>query len=109
MTVSKGSIIIIIRFLNGVLQGCPASAMLFNLALDPFLVAFERILEYGRKGIVRACADDLVFSLSRLANLELLFPIYQQAKNLAGLKLKPRKCSIIPENGDHSWSDWACF
>ena len=27
---------ILIRFLSGVLQGCPASAFLFNNALDPF-------------------------------------------------------------------------
>ena len=85
-----------IPFLSGVLQGCPASAMLFNLALDPFLSDFERKLEYGNKGIVRACADDVAFSLQRLAHLPLLFPVYSAAQRFAGLSLKPRKCKIIP-------------
>ena len=63
VTMSGGKLLVIISFLSGVLQGCPASALLFNLALDPFLVAFERALDFGKKGIVRACADDLVFAL----------------------------------------------
>ena len=70
--------------------------MLFNLALDPFLAAFERTLEFGRKGVVRACADDLSFALARLAHLPLLVPIYTSAEKLAGLCLKPAKCKIAP-------------
>jgi len=70
--------------------------MLFNLALDPFLVAFERALDFGSKRIVRACADDLVFSLARLANLPLFFPIHSAAERLAGLCLKPCKCKVVP-------------
>ena len=96
VTVHNGVPIILIRFLSGVLQGCPASAMLFNLALDPFLAAFERALDFGNKGIVRACADDVSFALCRLAHLPLLFPIFSAAEHLAGLCLKPRKCKIIP-------------
>ncbi len=53
----------IIHFLSGVLQGCPASALLFNNSLDPCLAYFARVLEKGRKGIFRACADDLAFAL----------------------------------------------
>jgi len=88
--------IVIIRFLSGVLQGCPASGWLFNNALDPFLVLFSRVLENGRKGIFRACADDLSFSLSRLKHLNLIYPIYASAESFAGLKLHPKKCVIIP-------------
>ena len=92
----NGETFIIIMFLSGVLQGCPASGWLFNNALDPFLVMFDRALENGRKGIFRACADDLSFSLSRLKHLNLIYPIYTTAESLAGLKLHPKKCVIIP-------------
>jgi len=87
---------IIIKFLSGVLQGCPASGWLFNSALDPFLFSFARVLDQGRKGVVRACADDLSFALSRLKHLILLFPIYAAACKLAGLELHPKKCVIVP-------------
>jgi len=96
VTWDQGKWIVIIYFLSGVLQGCPASAMLFNLALDPFLAAFECALEFGRKGIVRACADDIAFALSRLSHLRVLFPIYDCAQHIAGLSLKPKKCKIVP-------------
>jgi len=59
VTWDQGKSIVIIHFLSCVLQGGPASAMLLNLALDPFLAAFECALEFGRQGIVRACADDI--------------------------------------------------
>ena len=96
VTIHNGDVVILIRFLSGVLQGCPASAMLFNLALDPSLAAFERCLEFGKKGIVRVCAGDVCFALQRLAHLPLLFPIYSAAEKLAGLKLKPPKCKVVP-------------
>ena len=51
---------------------------------------FSRVLEDGKKGILRACADDVAFSLSRLKHVKLLFPIYQEAELLAGLGLHPK-------------------
>ena len=57
---------------------------------------FERVLEHGRRGIVRACADDIAFSLARLSHLELIFPIYEKAQNIAGLTLKIKKCNLTP-------------
>ena len=94
--VHEGSIFIIIQFLSGVLQGCPASGWLFDSAIDPFLACFHNKLEEGRKGIVRACADDLSFALSRMKHLTILFPIYLMAQILAGLTLHPNKCVIVP-------------
>ena len=83
-------------FASGVLQGCPASAFLFNLSLDPFLFSFQKRLEENRAGILRACADDIGASLRALRHLALLAPIFQLAKKLAGLSLKPSKCVLIP-------------
>ena len=59
---------------SGVHQGCPASAFLFDVAVDPILVAFEEALEQGPTGtsnpaafgIVRTCADDIGTALLSL-------------------------------------------
>ena len=77
------------------LQGCPASAFLFNLAPDPFLVRFETALASKQAGILRACADDIGAALRALKYLLLLKPIFDDAARLAGLHLKPAKCNII--------------
>jgi hypothetical protein len=45
---------------------------------------------------VRACADDLTFSLCRLKHLTTLLPIYETAQLIAGLTLHPDKCVVIP-------------
>ena len=50
---------VFIHFLSGVLQGCPASAFLFNNAIDPFLASFDNILRNKHAGIVRTCADNI--------------------------------------------------
>ena len=73
----KGKHHILINFLSGVLQGCPASAFLFNNALDPFLTSFDKILRDNDAGIVRACADDMGISLRKLKHMHLIDPMYQ--------------------------------
>ena len=85
-----------IQYLSGVLQGCPASGWLFDSALDPFLIAFNSKLRFEEKGIVRACADDLSFALSRLKHLLLLYPVYSDAERLAGLVLHLKKSMLVP-------------
>ena len=97
--------------MSGVLQGCPASGMLFNSALDPFLFAFCSALGNGSKGIIRGCADDIGFALSGMKHLNLLYPIYQQAEALAGLALHPSKCVLVPlcdisEHQIHTIKGW---
>ena len=96
VTITNGVMQTIICFFSGVLQGCPGSALLFNNSLDPLSFMFKRKLEGGRKGIIRACADDLTFALSRLSHIRLLHPTYVQAETLAGLSLKPKKCKVVP-------------
>ena len=41
----------ILKFLSGVLQGCPASAFLFNNSLDPFLVKTHSIIREKTGGL----------------------------------------------------------
>jgi len=86
----------LIAFLSGVLQGCPGSAFLFNNGLDPFLYLMYNKLREANRGIGRACADDIGVCLARLKHLQLLYPIFHSAQELAGLKLKPVKCVLVP-------------
>ncbi len=92
----NGILSLMFYFYSGVLQGCPASAFLFNIALDPFLTLFHNALREKGSGIVRACADDLGAALQSLKRLMLVFPIFKNAQTLAGLLLKPPKCILIP-------------
>ena len=91
-----GHVYCVVHFLSGVLQGCPGSAFLFNNALDPFLYLMQRELSARKAGISRACADDIGVALRRLSHLNLLHPIFSDARSSAGLELKPPKCVIVP-------------
>ena len=94
--VRNGVTYMFVNFLSGVLQGCPASAFLFNNALDPFPLEFHNALRSKNAGIVRACADDIGISLIRLKHVELIAPVYNDCKTFAGLELKPSKCVLVP-------------
>jgi len=83
-------------FLSGVLQGCPASAFIFNLVLDPFLAMFEHALSVRARGVLRACADDIGVALRTLSQFKLMEPVFKLASKYAGLTLKPKKCVLIP-------------
>ncbi len=83
-------------FEAGVLQGCPASAFLFNLSVDPFLNFFQKQLDLRAYGMLRACADDIGAALRTLSALWYLRAVFERAQGLAGLSLKPIKCIIIP-------------
>ncbi len=78
----KGNTNTLINLFSGVLQGCPASAFLFNNAPDPFLTNFDNVLRANKAGIVRACADDIGISLRRLKYLQLTYPIYCNCNDL---------------------------
>ena len=82
----------------GVLQGCPMSATLFILAIDPFLIHFEQALSGKYEGIVRACADDVGIALADFRSLEVVEKVFHFAKECANMCLKPKKCNIIPLN-----------
>ena len=91
----NGKKLVVIQFLSGVLQGCPASAFLFNNAMDPFFRDLDKHLTERKAGIIRACADDLGAALRALKFLIGLPPIFSTAQDLAGLTLKPSKCHLV--------------
>ena len=74
----------------------PRISFLFNNALDPFLNLMHNTLRKANHGIARACADDIGVCLTRLKHLSLLYPVFQSSRDLAGLKLKPQKCVLVP-------------
>ena len=80
---------------SGVLQGCPLAALLFVIAMEPFLVMFRTSIEDGALGVLRACADDLALVLKDLASLTIVHRIFEFVEQLAGLTLKIRKCFLI--------------
>ena len=80
----------------GVLQGCPWSGFLFAISLDPFLWWISSVLHASDCGVVRACADDIGGSFKRLSALLLVSPVFDAARLAATLRLKPRKCIIVP-------------
>ena len=92
----NGNIFVLIRFLSGVIQGCPASAFLFNNAIDPFLASFDKALRSRHAGIVRACADDIGIVLKQLKHLRIIHLIFNDCKSHAGLALKPPNCVLVP-------------
>ena len=55
----------------GAIQGDPAASLAFLLAFDPFIRLMARLLDTGKRGLVRGCADDLGFALR---SAELLRP-----------------------------------
>ena len=44
---------------SGVIQGCPMASLLFVLAMEPFVVLFNRRIELQHLGLIRLCADDI--------------------------------------------------
>ena len=84
---------------SGVLQGCPLSATLFLMCINPFLIHFEQSLVRSDAGIVRACADDIGAAISNYTHLKLLFDVFKRAAEVSNLHLKPKKCNKGQKEG----------
>ena len=109
---ASGSKVFLFWYLAGVLQGCPASAFIFDMCLDPFLNAFQKAIGDHGRGVVRACADDIGAALQSHRSLKYMFPVFEEAEFCAGLSLKCVKCNIVPtseicsENTQHTIKSW---
>lgn len=87
--------------LVGIIQGCPASGMVFAVASHPFfqmLASKQRALNLRVpcSMALRGCADDIGAALSSYKFLSILKPVFDKAQIFAGLRLKAGKCVIIP-------------
>eukprot|EP00959_Pyramimonas_sp_CCMP1952_P144443 3023698-Pyramimonas_sp.AAC.1 len=82
--------------LCGVIQGCALSGSLFAAATSAFLEDLRFGLEVWRRGILRACADDVGGVPFDRLDLRYLSRVMKVAEKIANLKLKPPKCLIAP-------------
>eukprot|EP00959_Pyramimonas_sp_CCMP1952_P145182 3039925-Pyramimonas_sp.AAC.1 len=62
---------------SGIIQGCALSGSLFAAALSPALRDLCRSFEVPRRGIKRACADNLGGAID---DLRLLLPLHRAMK-----------------------------
>ena len=95
-TALEGHMQLLFVVLSGVIQGCPLASAVFVIALNPWLLRIQAELEIPKRGIVRACADDLGFVLRAFAHLSLLFAIFTDMAHVANLQLKAVKCVLVP-------------
>ena len=80
---------------GGVRQVCPASGVLFALALDPVTRWLANRVCTGL-GTLRAYADDVGLALISIRHaLIYLCLAFRIVEELTGLKLKPGKCHIV--------------
>ena len=92
----KGSWEFAFRVTAGVLQGCPLSASLFVIVMDPFLRDFQQCLVDKSYAVVFACADDLGTAVIDLFVLEQLARVFEVMNAVACLVLQTKKCVIVP-------------
>ena len=83
-----------IWILCGVLQGCPLSATLFVLALQPFLAIVRSRLRPNE--LICACAKDLLSVVRSLDSLIFLHRAFLFLRRISGLALNVKKLQFIP-------------
>ena len=83
------------RILAGVRTGCPLSATLFVLSLNPFLELINWLSDGPKISKTCVCADDVGSALRSLQGLRTLHSVLKLAEQVAGLHLKPSKCFLV--------------
>jgi hypothetical protein len=89
---------------RGVKQGCPLSAFLFNIAIDPIFSYLESVMKETLGGYhsevlgttyAQAYADDIVLVDETLEGLQKQIDAYERFLTFAGIKLNPDKCEVF--------------
>ena len=84
------------RVTAGVLQGCPLSASLFVIAMDPFSRDFQQHLVHKSYTAIFACADDPGTAVLNLFVLKQPARVFKVMNAVACLVLQIKKCVIAP-------------
>ena len=87
---------LLFNIMCGVLQGCPLSSTLFVMCINPFLEHMDQSIFARNLGVVRACADDVGAALKSFHTLSKLHLVFQWARRISNLTLKPIKCNLVP-------------
>ena len=61
---------------NGVLQGCPLAALLFVIAMDPFVQFLNAAIDSMSLGVTCLCADDIAIALRSWAQLVDVYNVF---------------------------------
>ena len=80
---------------SGVLQGCPLSAILFTLAIDPLLHMLSKTIIKSGAGRVSACADDIAIAVQRAEQLKGIAKTFEIFESISGMSLAPAKCVVL--------------
>lgn len=86
----EGGTLFFSRITASVLQGSPFSGSMFAMVMDALLQALGRAA-WPRKGLLRACADDVASVLCHMAMVGVLAPIVSDTQRACGLSLHRRK------------------
>ena len=79
----------------GVRTGCPLSATLFLLAMNPFVYLINTFSDGPKLSKSCLCADDIGSALRALKSLKVQYSIFQLAAKVSMMKLKPAKCYLV--------------
>jgi hypothetical protein len=97
-----GACVEVFTITSGVEQGCPLRPLLFVIALDPFLRAMQATM--GPRSLVRGYADDIALVLQQLwKEAPAVARLFSTLQAMAGLRLKPKKCVMIPLWSTTGW------
>ena len=91
--VGTGELLFIV--LSGVRTGCPLSATLFLLALNPFVHMLNYLIVDPVVPSSCLCADDVGSALRALKSLSVHRSVFNLCARVAGMHLKPSKCFIV--------------
>jgi len=80
---------------GGAKTGCPASSILFLLAVNPIVDMFLLLCDGPKLATTRICADDIGSALRKLRDIKRQASIFNIAAAVAGLHLKDVKCVLI--------------
>eukprot|EP00973_Karenia_brevis_P034095 4703570-Karenia_brevis.AAC.1 len=81
---------------SGVIQGSPTAALFFVLGMEPFVRMLEFKINNKVLGLSRLCADDIGCVLENIKHLEHLYTIFNWMEAVSALRVKPKKCLLIP-------------
>jgi len=82
-----------LTLLSGLTQGCPASCILYLIAVDPLLAAFERL--YGA-GVVSGFVDDWSAFLQGPVALSNALRLLDEFQRASGQRVNHEKTAVVP-------------
>ncbi|CAB4016370.1 Hypothetical predicted protein [Paramuricea clavata] len=97
---------------SGVKQGCPLSAILFNLSMELILhkcnaqaqeLPCGSLQHHGQSVSILTYADDLVILARNKASLQSLLNVVSSAADVLHLRFRPDKCTSLSLNKHGPW------